>query len=319
METANPSKEPFAAATSPMCRRWLSADSALEPVTSDESVAYLLQQIFACTKVQKKLLAEFPSYLCSTCTSRLDLLDMYRSLCTLNNVKVARVKEELDTTNLTGPETTGEHSDCGIQQSDGVESVWIKTEVDAEDSEEDYQSRQTVYGYNRHDDLFEADGESLETLLKREPTDEQEKAQPSDADPKHKHNILKTNPFDVEREASVEGSTITPFLCEVCEKTFHAARNLRIHMQIHEKDQHQCPHCAGKFALRSHLKDHIRTHTGEKPFLSHILRIHMQVHNKNRLECPQCPSKFARQSHLKDHIRTHTGEKPFECEVLIPA
>ncbi|XP_052862880.1 gastrula zinc finger protein XlCGF9.1-like [Anopheles cruzii] len=142
-----------------------------------------------------------------------------------------------------------------------------------------------------------------------------------------------------------------PFMCKVCSKTFHAARNLRLHMQSHNKDQHKCPHCPGKFvcghmkihnkdqhkcphcpdkfALLHRLKDHIRTHTGEKPFMCKVcgkafhaaryLYTHMQIHVKNQLQCPHCRDKFARQSQLKDHIRTHTGEKPFMCKVCSKA
>ncbi|XP_058055120.1 zinc finger protein OZF-like [Anopheles bellator] len=116
-----------------------------------------------------------------------------------------------------------------------------------------------------------------------------------------------------------------PFMCKVCSKTFHAANNLTIHMQIHDKDQHQCPHCPGKFARQSYLKDHIRTHTGEKPFMCKVcsktfhaasyLHKHMKIHDKNQLTCPHCPRKFIQQSQLNKHIRTHTGEKPFMCKV----
>ncbi|CAL4118424.1 unnamed protein product, partial [Meganyctiphanes norvegica] len=59
-----------------------------------------------------------------------------------------------------------------------------------------------------------------------------------------------------------------------------------------------CPLCKKEFKSQSGLRDHIRLHTGERPF-----------------ECEFCQMSFARASHLKRHRRMHTGEKPFECRI----
>ena len=57
-----------------------------------------------------------------------------------------------------------------------------------------------------------------------------------------------------------------------------------------------CPLCEKACNDNNSLEEHIRMHTGEKPFV-----------------CTICGKAYARKSHLNVHYRVHTGERPFVC------
>ncbi|XP_055499943.1 zinc finger protein ZIC 3-like [Leucoraja erinacea] len=94
-----------------------------------------------------------------------------------------------------------------------------------------------------------------------------------------------------------------------CSETFGSLHELVAHLSVehvagseqpcHVCQWENCPREGKAFKAKYKLINHVRVHTGEKPF-------HCPYHG--------CEKVFARSENLKIHKRIHTGEKPFKCE-----
>ncbi|KAK0039988.1 zinc finger protein ZIC 4 [Biomphalaria pfeifferi] len=94
-----------------------------------------------------------------------------------------------------------------------------------------------------------------------------------------------------------------------CNKIFTTMHEIVTHITVEhvggpEQANHACywqgcPRDGRPFKAKYKLVNHVRVHTGEKPFPCPF---------------PGCGKVFARSENLKIHKRTHTGEKPFKCE-----
>jgi uncharacterized Zn-finger protein len=73
------------------------------------------------------------------------------------------------------------------------------------------------------------------------------------------------------------------FSCDVCNKSFNLARNLKRHTWLHTgENPFSCKYCTQKCPDLFNLQNHERSHTGEKPFT-----------------CKYCPRKFANTGNLR--------------------
>ncbi|KAM9316323.1 uncharacterized protein PAF06_007325 [Gastrophryne carolinensis] len=87
--------------------------------------------------------------------------------------------------------------------------------------------------------------------------------------------------------------------CLECGKSFLRSTQLKEHQRTHSGERpYHCLKCPKSFSRSTQLKDHQRTHTGERPY-----------------QCTECGKSFTHSSNLIHHRRTHSGEKPHKCNL----
>ncbi|GFS66042.1 hypothetical protein TNIN_85071 [Trichonephila inaurata madagascariensis] len=176
-----------------------------------------------------------------------------------------------------------------------------------------------------------------------------------------------------------------PFVCKICGKGFTSKQNHQNHEILHTQERlhmcnickacyrsssslagnqnfnnspefmeyskflYTCTYCSYATPYQTNLKNHLRKHTGEKPFVckfcgkgfsqKHSLQSHSRLHATQKLHmCPEADEKFPvimkiktetltkfscsfcgyitpYKTTMKNHIRKHTGERPFVCDI----
>ncbi|XP_075155319.1 uncharacterized protein LOC142228708 [Haematobia irritans] len=106
--------------------------------------------------------------------------------------------------------------------------------------------------------------------------------------------------------------------CEKCDKTFIVKEQLLDHASKHRDKDLVCSICNKEFAFECFLREHMRSHTGECPYLcpecgkgfkcAGNLRQHRERHSTiKKYQCPLCPMRFKCRADVKKHKTTHQG------------
>lgn len=89
-----------------------------------------------------------------------------------------------------------------------------------------------------------------------------------------------------------EQTTVKPFSCTQCEKSFSEIEYLKRHMLRHSgRKDHVCTVCPARFTFKSGLTSHLLTHSTVKSF-----------------SCDKCSAKFNKLQTLRTHQKIHVGD-----------
>ncbi|KPP67975.1 zinc finger protein 513-like, partial [Scleropages formosus] len=120
-----------------------------------------------------------------------------------------------------------------------------------------------------------------------------------DSQGEESHSATSLREQELERSLVDGGPGLPPKVhcCKLCSFSSRYSNHLKRHMKTHNGEKpYRCPHCAYASAQLVNLQRHVRTHTGEKPY-----------------KCQHCAFACNSLGNLKRHQRMHTQEKPNKC------
>lgn len=120
----------------------------------------------------------------------------------------------------------------------------------------------------------------------------------------------------------------SPIICDVCGKTCSNSNSLYVHQKwAHFKPKYECEICKRRMVTQENLDQHILLqHERRESFMceecgksfteKHRLKQHMMTHTGDRpYDCHICGKAFARRTAYRQHLLIHTGKRPYICDI----
>lgn len=187
---------------------------------------------------------------------------------------------------------------AGLFADIGSQLTLEQVDEQLEEEEEEGEEKEGEPGGKKFRDFSDVSGDVLDSKLLSENRRRQISEGMNDIGTADEEGILARH---LQRTTGVGMGKIHRCSYESCDRVYTTYHHLKVHMRSHTGDRpFQCDFddCNKAFATGYGLKSHRRIHTGEKPY-----------------PCinEQCDKAFKTSGDLQKHMRTHTGERPFLC------